>query len=320
LEGTPNGSFSVNFTATGAGTATISVQQTNTVPPFDQPTTLGQINVLAPGVSCPSPGGGGGGGGGGGAQINGSADPASLDVFPDDGYPNGFPVTTTWTIPARFGDTTVTFSSLSPLVFPSAGFPAGGYHFSDGQTISQVISFFIRVPPPVTSPVTTQLVFKAQSARGHSTQVSVPLRIEASRPPPNVQTGGHVSNAAIDFGTAWPGNATLRSLSLTNQGPALSRWQSNIDPPHPRPSPYSVVSVRAFDAQGGPANNDKCSPQPDLFGGERCEFTLQLLPAVPDRAVSAIQFNTLPAGQVIVIDLLAQGPAAQLMLFKWPTW
>jgi hypothetical protein len=305
---------SVTFSApTGSfGTATITYQQTN-LPSVGPEVQLGQINVVG---SCPPPGGGGGGG-----SITGSANPPQLDVFPDDALPSGVTITTTWSIPAGFGNTTITFRSPHPLV--SAG---PGSVISDGQTSDVTSRFGISQTPPVTSPIATQLVFTARSANGRMANLTVPLRIENTRPQARIGTGGDVRNGVITFGTAGVDDIVTRSLTLTNQGPALSRFRGPIwDFKNP---PYSIVSAHAF-SQSRRADDAWCLPVIDLSEGDGCEYTLQMKFSPNDRAgqtTDVVAFGgwTDPArvpGNGVSITLVGELFQAELIVpLKWLTW
>jgi hypothetical protein len=226
-EGSVDYPLSVGFAAVAdqsIRTATITWLQTNWPDLNAAPgSALGQIIVLAENMSCPV-GGGGGGGGGGHPQVTGVANPASLDIFPDDVYLwPGAAITTTWTVPAGFGRTLITYTSPSSLVH----LHGGGDYVSDDQT-SSVTTWFSISSQIVPSPVNTEIVFTASSANNQqTTHLSVPIRIEATRPPAVMGVQGDIMNMMIDFGTVGEGGLVNRTLSLINQGPALSRFHGD---------------------------------------------------------------------------------------------
>jgi hypothetical protein len=312
--GVPNPQQSISFTAVGSGTATISWRQTNWPTDPDRPNgSLGQINVVA--GTCP-----------GGPptppaqrEITGTATPAALDIYPDDAFPFQLTVMTTWTVPAGFGATTVSFTT--PSLISSTGIAPS--LIPDGHTTRADFGYFISPSVVVPSPVVTEFVFTAVSANGHSKALHVPVRIEANRPPAVMQTGGDVKNGMIDFGSVWPGRADNRSLSLANQGPPLSRFRGSIWSSRtgtvPQPLPFTALSALAFNATGGPANATKCLPFVDLFGGERCEYTLQFKPAVSSgRTTVTFTFggwfdpSTTP-GNGVPIGLVGETPDAEII-------
>jgi hypothetical protein len=312
--GNPNYTPGVTFTAVSTGTATISWQQTNwpTIP--DRPHgPLGQINVVAgscPGGPPPPPTQ---------REITGTATPAALDIYPDDAFPFEQTVTTTWTVPAGFGATTLRFTTPS-LISSTGIYPS---LIPDGHTTSADIAYFISPSVVVRNPVATEFVFTATSANGHSKELHVQVRIEANRPPAMMQTGGDVMNGMIDFGNVWPGHAANRFLSLANQGPPLSRFRGPIWSSRAgtvaQPLPFTALSALAFNAMGGPANAAKCLPNVDLFGSERCEYTLQFKPTMSSgRTTVTFTFggwsdpSTTP-GNGVPIGLVGETPDAEII-------
>jgi hypothetical protein len=313
-QGVSNYSASISFRALGSGTATISWQQTNWPTIRDRPNArLGQINVVAgscPGGPPPPPTQ---------REITGTATPASLDVYPNDAFPSVQTSVTTWTVPAGFGATTVTFETPSPFI----SIVGAQSLISDGQTTSVDFGYFISPSVVAPSPVATEFVFTAISANGHSKELHVPVRIEVNRPPAVMHTGRDVNNGMIDFGSVWPGQVANRSLSLANQGPPLSRFRGSIWSSRAgtiaQPLPFTALSALAFNAMGGPANATKCLPFVDLFGGERCEYTLQFKPTVSSgRATVTFTFggwfdpSTTP-GNGVPIGLVGETPNAEII-------